>query len=95
MVVIPKSSTTPRNNHRSFLYMDQYNIPNTDELPQSTEAVQVLTLKDYLEAVASNKIPKGPNHATLEELALKPGALNETKIIVLSYNQSPAPPKST
>ena len=95
LVVIPKSATTQKNIHQPFLHMDQYNIPNAEELPQTAESTQVLTLKDYLEAVNNNKLPKGPNHKTLEELARKPGALNETKVIVLSYSQSPAPPKST
>ena len=98
LVVIPKSSTTPKTTHPPFLYMDQYQIPNSEELPQTAELTQVLTLKDYLQAVATKQLPKGPNHSALVELTQKPGALNKTQVIVLSYtqpNQSPAQHKST
>ena len=93
LVVVPKSSMTHKSHLRpNFSSMAQYNLSNEEQLPQTGEGVQVLTLKDYLQAVEAGKIPKGLNHHTLVELTQKPQQLNETKVIVLSYNDTPVNP---
>ena len=43
-----------------------------------------MTVKEYIKAVKLGRIPKGPNHAAIEELATKPHA-QQTQVIVLSY----------
>ena len=56
--------------------------PNPQSVPPTEE--QVMTVKNYIKAVKSGRIPKGPNHAAIEELATKPHA-QQTQVIVLSY----------
>ena len=87
--VFHDAEDSPRPN---FSSMAQYNLSNDKQLPKTGEGVQVLTVKDYLQAMEAGKIPKGPNHQTLVELAQKPQHLNETKVIVLSYNDNPVNP---
>ena len=55
---------------------------NPQSVPPTEE--QVMTVKEYIKAVKSGRIPKGPNHSAIEELATKPHA-QQTQVIVLSY----------
>ena len=64
---------------------------NPQSVPPTEE--QVMTVKEYIKAVKSGRIPKGPNHAAIEELATKPHA-QQTKVIVLSY-EHPKPKTPT
>ena len=66
---------------------------NPQSVPPTEE--QVMTVKEYIKAVKSGRIPKGPNHAAIEELATKPHA-QQTKVIVLSYEHpKPTTPSDT
>ena len=56
--------------------------PNPQSVPPTEE--QVMTVKNYIKAVKSGRIPKGPNHAAIEELVTMPHA-QQTQVIVLSY----------
>ena len=66
---------------------------NPQSVPPTEE--QVMTVKEYIKAVKSGRIPKRPNHAAMEELATKPHA-QQTKVIVLSYEHpKPTTPSDT
>ena len=66
---------------------------NPQSVPPTEE--QVMTVKEYIKAVKSGRIPKGPNHAVIEELVTKPHA-QQTKVIVLSYEHpKPKTPSDT
>ena len=79
-----------------YLKMVIADYPSNAQTPTSQ---QVMIVPDYIWAVRLGKIPKGPNHATIEELAKKPHAA-QTQVIVLSYSSKESTlkckqPKST
>ena len=74
----PQTATVqPRTQGAKQTFSRHYPKAVMAQFPTNPQSVlpteeQVMTVKEYIKAVKSGRIPKGPNHAAIKELVTKP-----------------------